>query len=95
VLLVFPEGTRSRTGEVGQARPGVAFIACAGGATVVPAAISGSHELGRALLRRRRVGVAFGEPFAAGTARSRADYDALTDRIMRDIGALAEELERP
>jgi len=93
VLLVFPEGTRSRTGELGQARPGVAFIACAGGATVVPAAVSGSHELSRALVRRRQVRIAFGEPFAAGPARSRADYDALTERIMRAIGALVGELE--
>jgi 1-acyl-sn-glycerol-3-phosphate acyltransferase len=95
VLLVFPEGTRSRSGELGEARPGVAYIASAGGAVIVPAAITGSHELARALLRRRRVRIAFGEPFEAGPACSREGYEALTDRIMRAIGDLRRSLETP
>lgn len=95
VLLVFPEGTRSRNGEIGEARPGVGYIASAGGAVIVPAAIAGSHQLARALTRRGRVRIAFGEPFDAGSARSREGYEALTGRIMAAIGELRRSLETP
>ena len=95
VLLVFPEGTRSRNGEIGEARPGVAYIASTGGAVIVPAAIAGSHELMRALVRRRRVRIVFGEPFDAGEARSREEYEALTERIMAAVGELRRSLETP
>ncbi|MBM3307013.1 MAG: 1-acyl-sn-glycerol-3-phosphate acyltransferase [Candidatus Eisenbacteria bacterium] len=93
-LLVFPEGTRSRSGEVGEARHGAAYMASAGGAVVVPAAVAGSNELGRAFLRRRRVRVAFGGAIEAG-AGSRAEYEALTNRIMAAIGELRRELQEP
>lgn len=92
-LLVFPEGTRSRTGDLGDARPGVAYLASAGGAVLVPAAIAGSHELSKALLRRRRVRVAFGEPLEAGSAQTREEYVALTDRVMESIAKLRAALE--
>lgn len=95
VLLMFPEGTRSKSGELGEARPGVGYIASAGRAVIVPAAIAGSHQLARAFVRRTRVRVVFGEPFAAGPARSRTDYEALTERIMGAIGDLRRSLETP
>src|SRR5690606_34937430 len=41
VLGVFPEGTRSRTGELGAGHTGAAFIALKGKAQVVPAAVIG------------------------------------------------------
>ncbi len=38
-LLIFPEGTRSKTGELASFKPGVAFIAKETNVTIVPAAI--------------------------------------------------------
>jgi 1-acyl-sn-glycerol-3-phosphate acyltransferase len=95
VLLMFPEGTRSRSGELGEARPGVGYVASAGRAVVVPAAVAGSHQLARAFARRRRVRVVFGEPFDAGEADSREGYEALTERIMGAIRELRRSLETP
>ncbi len=40
---LFPEGTRSHTGQVGEALPGVALIALKSRAPVLPVAIKGSY----------------------------------------------------
>ena len=44
LVVMYAEGGRSRTGELGQARPGVGRIALESGVPVVPTAISGSAE---------------------------------------------------
>ena len=43
-LLVFPEGTRSLDGRLGEAKPGVGMLAVMSGAPVVPAYVSGTLE---------------------------------------------------
>ncbi len=45
VMLLYPEGTRSRTGRMGRVQPGVAIIAARSGAPVIPVHISGSHRV--------------------------------------------------
>ncbi len=42
---LFPEGTRSRTGQIGEALPGVALIALKSRAPVLPVAIKGKYRL--------------------------------------------------
>ncbi|MCX8052023.1 MAG: 1-acyl-sn-glycerol-3-phosphate acyltransferase [Chlorobi bacterium] len=44
-LLVFPEGTRTRNGEVGQFRRGAFAIALASSRRLVPVAIAGTHAI--------------------------------------------------
>ncbi|MBO4926644.1 MAG: AMP-binding protein [Clostridiales bacterium] len=44
-LLIHPEGTRSRTGELGAFREGAARIALETGAKIIPVAITGSGEI--------------------------------------------------
>jgi 1-acyl-sn-glycerol-3-phosphate acyltransferase len=75
-LLMFPEGTRSRGGEIGKVRSGAAVIAAQHGIPIVPIYVSGTHEAmppgqnwpkrrpGRLLSRRHRVEVRFGRPIA-------------------------------
>lgn len=43
-ILIFPEGTRSRDGNIGPLKPGAAALALAHGIPLVPVAISGGHE---------------------------------------------------
>jgi len=43
-LLVFPEGTRTRTGRVGTCRKGVFFLARDLGVPIVPVAVTGMYE---------------------------------------------------
>jgi 1-acyl-sn-glycerol-3-phosphate acyltransferase len=66
VLALFPEGTRIRDPEaLGKPRSGVGRLALETGATLVPAAISGSERLFLGPLPRpRHVRISFGEPIA-------------------------------
>lgn len=44
-LGLAPEGTRSRTGHLGEPKPGVALLALRTGAPILPVGIAGSEEL--------------------------------------------------
>ena len=101
VVGLFPEGTRSPTGTLGVAQPGVALVAMQSGAPLLPVAITGTETLpldakaagrrrqGGARWRRPRVRVVVGRPFTLPRrAGERPDLVAATDRIMREIAAL-------
>jgi 1-acyl-sn-glycerol-3-phosphate acyltransferase len=65
MLLVYAEGGRSRSGELGNPKPGIGRIALESGAQVVPVAIFGSAAVRRwKRLRFPRVTVEFGEPIS-------------------------------
>jgi 1-acyl-sn-glycerol-3-phosphate acyltransferase len=61
-VIVFPEGTRSRDGQIGDFHRGAARLAAAAGAPLVPAGISGT----RALLPPGGPGCAGGSDCAGG-----------------------------
>jgi 1-acyl-sn-glycerol-3-phosphate acyltransferase len=62
-VLIYAEGGRSRTGGLGQARPGVGKLALESGVPVVPVAIHGSLGLRKwRKLRFPKVTVQYGEP---------------------------------
>jgi 1-acyl-sn-glycerol-3-phosphate acyltransferase len=51
IVTLFPEGTRSRTGEIAELKPGIAVLAARAQVPIVPAAVAGTFE---AWPRRRR-----------------------------------------
>jgi len=65
MLLVYAEGGRSRSGKLGEVKPGIGRIALESGAPVVPVAIHGSERVRRwKRFRFPKVTVQFGEPLA-------------------------------
>jgi 1-acyl-sn-glycerol-3-phosphate acyltransferase len=71
MLLVYAEGGRSRSGELGEPKPGIGRIALESGAPVVPVAIYGSASVRRwKRLRFPKVTVQFGEPVSFPRERS-------------------------
>jgi len=63
--LIFPEGSRSRSGEIQPFKPGLGLIAWELKIPVVPARIDGTHDMlppGRTWPRNGSVTVTFGEP---------------------------------
>lgn len=44
MVLMFPEGTRTRDGDVGAFRPGFTTLAVRSGAHILPVAIEGAHD---------------------------------------------------
>jgi 1-acyl-sn-glycerol-3-phosphate acyltransferase len=82
-VLVFPEGTRSRDGQMRPARPGAAMVALVAGAPVLPVAITGTRDLNPVWLltgwlcgRRPRLHIEFGEPFELRAAAPAAESGA-------------------
>jgi 1-acyl-sn-glycerol-3-phosphate acyltransferase len=70
-LLMYPEGGRSRSGGLGEPRPGVGRIALESGAPVIPVAIHGSLGVRRwRKLRFPMVTVQYGEPMRFGLVAS-------------------------
>lgn len=63
MLLIYAEGGRSRSGALGEVKPGLGRIALESGAPVVPVAIHGSAGVRRwKRFRFPRITVQFGEP---------------------------------
>ena len=91
-FLIFPEGTRSRTGELLPFKKGGFIMALKGGAPVVPVAIAGARDAmkkGSLVIRPVRVTVRFGHPIETA-ALTVDDRDAL---IARSRGAVATLLQ--
>jgi 1-acyl-sn-glycerol-3-phosphate acyltransferase len=63
VIVMYAEGGRSRTGELGDVKPGIGRIALESGVPVVPVALHGSESVRRwKRFRFPKVTVQFGEP---------------------------------
>jgi 1-acyl-sn-glycerol-3-phosphate acyltransferase len=92
MVLVYPEGGRSRDGKLGSARPGIGRLALETGAPVVPVAIHGSL----AIRRRRlpRVTVEYGEAmtFPRAEAPARAEQQAAADQIFAAVREMYDRL---
>jgi 1-acyl-sn-glycerol-3-phosphate acyltransferase len=90
---VYAEGGRSRTGGLGEPRPGIGRLALESGAPVVPVAIHGSADV-RGWRRGRfpRIRVSFGEPvvLAQVDQPSRAQQQEAARAIFDRVRALYE-----
>ena len=101
VLCIFPEGTRSYTGELGEAKLGVAMLATRSAVPILPVGISGTDRfLGRGQRfprLRARVVLRVGKPFSVELDASvprRAALQHATDRIMRAVAAQTDVRHR-
>ena len=91
-FLIFPEGTRSRTGEVGPFKKGGFVVAMDAASRIVPVALAGTRELmprGGFRIRPGTVRVRVLDPIPAGSY-SYGDRDALIAEVRgRMVAALA------
>jgi 1-acyl-sn-glycerol-3-phosphate acyltransferase len=102
VLVVFPEGTRSTTGGLQEAKDGLALLALRSGAPILPVGVYGTDRFwprGRIIRPGGRVGMLVGEAFRLsdvvpeGVDRKTAKRLA-TMEIMTRISALLPERHR-
>jgi len=83
-VVLFPEGTRVRSGPLGSPRRGVGRLALESGVQVVPIAVRGSEHVRRGWrIRPRKVRLRVGRPMSFPTtgSSSPALAEAVTDRI--------------
>ena len=88
-LALFPEGTRSRTGEVGKAEAGVGLIAARSKAPVIPAAISGTNKIFSGETFFPKLSVRYGRPVCfEGNAKNKEELEAFSQSILDEIAAM-------
>lgn len=90
-LIMFPEGSRSKTNEFLPAQPGVGYLSIKTNVPVVPVLIIGTHEsMLRHFLRQTPLSVKFGVPIYPQNKRpTMKNAMELTKRIMVKIKGLA------
>ena len=93
LLGMFPEGTRSATGALGEIHGGTAVIALRTNTPILPCRLTNTNLLGkpRSLWPRPRVSARFGAPIAAAREPGSLGPQAraLTERLREALDALA------
>ncbi len=95
VFTITPEGTRSRTGNLIEAKPGGTYLAWKAGVPVVPVALTGTEDAvvveRLKHFKRLNVKIVAGQPFTLSSIKGK-DRDAAmqqyTDEVMCRIAAL-------
>jgi len=103
ILILYPEGTRSRTGEMGKGKWGVARLFLETGVPILPVGIKGTFELlppGGKLKIKRIVKINIGKPLFfkkefeeakkidKDSKRYKEILQTITNRLMEEIGIL-------
>ena len=101
VIILFPEGTRTKDGKLQPARSGIGLTVIKSNAPVVPVRVFGTFEAyGRtaSFPKPRRVSVKYGLPMEFRTLRAEAKtctkprlkeiYQQVADEIMSEIARL-------
>jgi 1-acyl-sn-glycerol-3-phosphate acyltransferase len=101
ILVIAPEGTRSKTEAMAEGKPGVAYLALKAGLPIVPVGLTGTED--RLVverlkhLKKTEIKIVVGTPFNLPPIQ-RKDRDATlkqyTDEIMCRIGVLLPEKYR-
>lgn len=103
-IVIFPEGTRSRTGKMIKAKKGIYLIAKLTGATIIPIGIAGTDkmlpiskegDMGHERFHNTDVTVKIGKPVSLPSKlkdEDRHDYEErAVDTLMRSIAELLPE----
>jgi 1-acyl-sn-glycerol-3-phosphate acyltransferase len=93
ILILFPEGTRTRTGEIGEFKPGIGMLAAGSPIPVVPCHLSGAFEAwpkGNIVPRPRRLHLKIGEPRTyAGLPANKESSVQISNDLRNAVIALA------
>lgn len=94
-IVLFPEGTRSKDGNLQKAKAGIGLVIAKTGAPVVPMRIFGAYEAfpkNSKRMRFTKITVVIGEPIYFTkediSDSSRETYQRLSDRVMEGISRL-------
>ena len=101
-IILFPEGTRSRSGNVEDGRPGAGLVALATKPRIIPVAIDGMQEIlpiGKTFPRiGKRIYISYGPPLDYSEfdeqPRTRDTAQALVDKVMEAIREQHADIRR-
>jgi 1-acyl-sn-glycerol-3-phosphate acyltransferase len=95
-VLIYAEGGRSRSGRLGEAKPGVGRLALESGVPVIPVAIHGSQAVRRwKRLRFPKVTVQYGEPISFDVVANPTREQQLeaSAKVFAQVKGMFEELD--
>jgi 1-acyl-sn-glycerol-3-phosphate acyltransferase len=101
LMVIAPEGTRSKTEALQEGKMGVAFLASKSGYPVIPVSLTGTED--RSVIanlkrfRRSKIRAVVGEPFTVEIPKGRGREQAMrkaTDEIMCQIAVMLPESYR-
>jgi len=93
VLVIFPEGQRSRSGKLRKASAGATLIALRNGVPILPVGITGTENISgiRSIFNRPHLIVNIGKPFHLPKSRGKIDREERTDYLMKHIAEVLPE----
>ena len=94
-LVVYPEGTRSEDGTIGEFKPGVGHLATENRSPVIPVHVGGTHRVmpkGRRIPLPAPVTVRIGRPLTPGRSEGSRDF---TKRVEASVRSLASGADTP
>lgn len=90
---IFPEGTRSKTGKLGKAEPGVSLIAAMTKAPIIPAAIINTEKIFSKEKFFPRLAVVYGTPLKfTGSTKDKEALAEFAQSIMNEIAKLKDSV---
>ncbi|MEN6457683.1 MAG: lysophospholipid acyltransferase family protein [Thermoguttaceae bacterium] len=97
MVLIFPEGTRSRDGQLGVLRPGFTTLAVRSRAAILPVGVDGAFDAWprtRKLPRLGRIRIHYGNPIPAEEIVGRDENELLAEIERRIRECLAKARQR-
>ena len=84
-LIIFPEGTRSKTGKMGEAKNGMALLVKKTGCGIVPCAVIGKPHF------FKRTKFVYGKPIPPGYFEGEKSLDVITEYAVSQIKNMLEK----
>jgi len=102
--LIFPEGTRSLTGEMAEFKPIIGYLSLHAGVGILPVYLEGTHDAmpkGSSILKNRKIGARIGryvsieelEEMTQGMPRAES-YRLIASRIKHEVENLRDQTRR-
>jgi len=97
-IIIFPEGTRSKSGKIRHFKAGVGYLAAKFNLPVLPVFIDGAHRAfgkGSSLPKAFKITVVYGKPmYFSGDPANREDWSAFATSLRDEITRLGKAYGR-
>ncbi|GHT42504.1 1-acyl-sn-glycerol-3-phosphate acyltransferase [Endomicrobiia bacterium] len=84
LLLMFPEGTRSKDGKIGKAMSGAGMVACNAQVPLIPVKIENTN----AMLKFKQIKINYGKPIYPPKEFTKKDYLDLSQKVLDVIAGM-------
>ncbi|MDR3071794.1 MAG: 1-acyl-sn-glycerol-3-phosphate acyltransferase [Endomicrobium sp.] len=84
LLLMFPEGTRSKNGKIGPAKAGTGMVACNAQVPLVPVKIENTN----AMLKFKQIKIKYGPPIYPPEKFLKSDYINLSQKVLDAVSEM-------